>query len=188
MSFLENLKKKFGKYVPEKEKKAYPNLLYISALGVTGSIVTRKSNAFVRTVTPISLMLAGSYVWYPQTSKNVALAISNRMKSMVQKDQLKTTLNQTRDLVEGKFGSAAKQFKATTEEVKGRVNKVQKDAKKEIKKTQKEVKGKVDKAQKQLKKDSKQVKKELEKTSKQVKKEVEKAQKDLKGKVEKAKK
>jgi len=199
MSFFQNLKKKFGKYVPEKEKKAYPNLLYISALGVTGSIVTRKSNAFVRTVTPISLMLAGSYVWYPQTSKNVCLAISNRMKSMVQKDKLQSTLNQSRRLVEGKIDTAAKSFKATTDDVKGRVNKAQKDAKKELKKaqkgaekTQKDIKNKVEKTSKQLKKEaektSKQVKKEIEKTSKQVKKEVEKAQKDLKGKIEKAKK
>lgn len=134
-------------------------------------------------------MLAGTYVWYPQTSRNVALAINNRMKSMVQKDKLKSTLNSTRDVVENKFGkNAAQAFKDTTKEVKGRVNKVQKDAKKEIKnaqkelsKAQKDVKGKVDKAQKQLKK-------EVNKTAKQVKKEVEKTQKEIKGKIEKAKK
>jgi len=126
-------------------------------------------------------MLAGTYVWYPQTSKNVALAVSNRMKSIVQKDQLKTTINSTRNVVEDKFGSAAKAFKSTTNEVKGRVNKVQKDAKKEINKAQKEVKGKVDKAQKQIKK-------KVAKNQKQIKKEVEKAQKDLKSKIEKAKK
>ncbi|KAG4093576.1 hypothetical protein H8356DRAFT_1697511 [Neocallimastix lanati (nom. inval.)] len=181
MSFLQNLKNRFIKYVPDKERKAYPNLLYISALGVTGSIITRKSNALVRTVTPISLMLAGSYVWYPQTSKNVALAINNRMKSLIQKKQLTNSLNSTRDVVEGKFNSASKVFKKSTDEVKSRVNKVQKDAKKEINKAQKEVKGKVDKAQKQIKK-------EVEKTQKNIKKEVEKTQKELKNKIEKAKK
>jgi len=115
-------------------------------------------------------MLAGSYVWYPQTSKNVALAINNRMKSLIQKKQLTNSLNSTRDVVEGKFNSASKAFKKSTDEVKSRVNKVQKDAKKEINKAQKEVKGKVDKAQKQIKK------------------EVEKTQKELKNKIEKAKK
>lgn len=37
MSFL-NLKSKINKYVPERERKAYPNLLYVSALGVTVSL------------------------------------------------------------------------------------------------------------------------------------------------------
>lgn len=182
MSFL-NLKSKINKYVPERERKAYPNLLYVSALGVTGSILTRKSNAFVRTVTPISLMIVGSYVWYPQTTKNVALAVSNRMKTMIQKDQLKNTLNQTRDMVEGKFNSAAKSFKATTEDVKGRISK---EAKKEIKKVQKEVSKMADKTQKDVsKKAQNEVNKNVDKAKKEVSKKLDKAQKELKDKVKK---
>ncbi|ORX44323.1 hypothetical protein BCR36DRAFT_334709 [Piromyces finnis] len=193
MSFLQNLKNKINKYVPEKERKAYPNLLYISALGVTGSIISRKSNAFVRTVTPISLMLAGTYVWYPQTSKNVYLSINNRMKTMIQNDKLKNTLSQSKNLVEGKIDTAAKTFKATANEVKGRVNKVQKEAKKELKKVQngvEKIQKDAEKVQKSIKdkveETSKQIK-EVKETSKQVKNEIEKTQKDLNEKIEKAK-